>query len=559
MKAGVLLAAVLAAGSCADAAFAVGPPVGVNLESLADWARLQPFVDMIKTSRAWGTADAPWQETKQVDAQGWPTGDAGVVVAVRTLDTGDEGRSYQYLVPGTYRLRFTGKATVTPTASRDVDVRNPRYDAASNRSSVDVVVGTRATQMMLSFRNTTDGVRDVSLLRPGYADDETFTREFISALAPFRIVRFMDYQASNLTRLRAWNDRTTPASASQATNKGGAYEYIVQIANELGKDVWINIPVLADDEHVRSLAQLLKQKLAPGRVVYLEYSNELWNAQFPQTEDNRNAAVAEAIAGDTTLTNGTHCTKAQFDSANGGACNPHWAGYFRVGKRIVRISRIFAEVFGPGAINTTIRPVYATQWANPAIAEQVLKNIATYRGKPSSLLYGVAVAPYFNIPQEMIKSTTLTVPQLLQALQASIDNTYGPFFAVGTDVRGAHSRGTPYSGGDWSRATHKALADYYHIKSMAYEGGVDLGQSEANALVKLQANRDPKMGELVKRELAQWFGCGNDTFMYFNLTSAWNRHGYWGLTNDPGDLDSPKYAAARQVAQSAPSDWKTCR
>ena len=94
---------------------------------------------------------------------------------------------------------------------------------------------------------------------------------------------------------------------------------------------------------------------------------------------------------------------------------------------------------------------------------------------------------------------------------------------------------------------------------MAYEGGLDLAQSDVNALVKMQANRDPRMGDIVRNELAQWYGCGNDLFMYFNLSSAWARHGFWGLTNDPADLSTPKYAAARTVAESARSDWKTCR
>jgi hypothetical protein len=58
----------------------------------------------------------------------------------------------------------------------------------------------------------------------------------------------------------------------------------VQIANELGKDIWINVPALVDDAYVRSLAELLQRTLAPDRAVYVEYSNELWNTQFPQAE-----------------------------------------------------------------------------------------------------------------------------------------------------------------------------------------------------------------------------------------------------------------------------------
>ncbi|MDB5915005.1 MAG: Cellulose-binding domain protein [Ramlibacter sp.] len=535
------------------------PPLGVNLEALDDWARLQPFADLMKTSRPWGTADAPWDEKAVVDAQGWPTGDASVVAVLRTFDAGDENSAYRYLKPGVYALSFLGKARVTLTSSQDVEVRNYLHDPATNRSTADVVVGAAATQIMLGFRETSGGVRDVSLLRPGYTAAQTFTDEFRQAVAPFGVLRLMDYLASNSTRLRSWQERTTPASATQAGRNGGSYEYAIQMANELGKDLWINVPVLADDEYVRSLAQMLKRDLSPQRTVYLEYSNELWNTQFPQTADNRNAAVAEAIAGDKTLTGGTLCTQATFDAATGGPCNAYWAGYFRVGKRLVRISQIFGEVFGPEAINTRVRPVYAAQWASSAIAEQVLKNIATYRGKPSSLLYAVAGAPYVNLPQEMITATTSTPDQIHAALQTSLDTDYAPYFTVGAFVAGSYVRGTAYNGGDFTRATQKAIADYYGIKSFAYEGGPDLGQSDASALAKRAANLDPRMGNIVTSQLAQWYGCGNDLFVYFNLTSAWNKFGHWGLTNDAGNLNSPKYAAARRVAESSRSEWNTCR
>jgi hypothetical protein len=534
-------------------------PFGVNLEALTDWARISPFVDMMKTSRVWGSADAPWTATTQVDALGWPTGDAGVVVAVRTLDAGDEANPYpyQFLTPGVYRLRFTGKATITHISSPNVSITNYKHDAASNRSTADVVIGKNAPQLMLSFRNTSGGVRDVSLLRPGYDDQQTFTNEFIQAVSPFGVLRFMDYLSTNQTRVESWKDRTTPASATQASEKGGAYEYIVQMANELGKDIWINVPARADDAYVRALAELLKKTLAPGRVVYVEYSNEVWNWMFPQAVDNRDAALKEAVAGDTTLTNGTKCTKAMFNASKGDNCNIYWAAYFRVGKRLVNISRIFSEVFGAEAVNSTIRPVYAAQWGNPSIAELVLKNIATYRGKPSSSIYGLATAPYFNIPPELVTSTSATADQLLRAALSSQEKVYSPYFAAGVQKGNALVR-RPYQGEDLGRPTHKALADFYGIKSLAYEGGLDFGQSGVNARAKLQANRDPRMGEIVKAELAQWYGCGNDLFMYFSLSSPWQQHGYWGLTNNGLDLNTPKYVAAREVSESARANFKSC-
>ncbi|MBL0392012.1 hypothetical protein JJ685_12800 [Ramlibacter monticola] len=530
-------------------------PLGVNLEGLWDWARLQPFADTMKSSRPWGTPEAPWDEAAAVDALGWPTGDAGVVVNVRTFEPGDEGKRYRYMTPGVYRLRFTGRATVT--SGSDIVIRNYVYDAVTNKSRAEVVVGPATTQLMLAFRNTNKGVRDVSLRRPDVNDTQTFTSQFVQALAPFQVVRFMDFLRTNGNPVRTWAERTEPTSGTQVTPKGAAYEYAIQLANELGKDIWINVPALADDAYVRSLALLLKQRLALGRVVYVEYSNELWNFQFSQARDNMNAAMAEAIAGDTTLTKGQSCTQALFN-ASSGECNPYWAGYYRVGKRTVRVARIFSEVFGAAAMNKQVRVVYATQFANPGVAEQVLKNIATYRATPSSLLYGVATAPYFYLSPELANAPAATKDQVLHSLQTSLRTEDEPFFAAGVKENGLFVR-RAYTGGNFTGASHKALADYYGLKSLAYEGGPDLGQSAANGAAKIAANRDPAMGELVKSEVGQWLGCGNDLFMYFSLSSAWDRYGYWGLTNDPSDLAGAKYTAARDIANSARSAWTTCR
>ena len=46
----------------------------------------------------------------------------------------------------------------------------------------------------------------------------------------------------------------------------------------------------------------------------------------------------------------------QLFAANAGECNPYWAGYYRVGKRTVRIAQIFSEVYGPGYGLVGMRP-----------------------------------------------------------------------------------------------------------------------------------------------------------------------------------------------------------
>ncbi len=532
-------------------------PLGVNLEGISDWARLQPFVDLMKSARPWGTVDAPWDEAAQVNDRGWPTGDASVVVSIRNVEPGDEGKSYRYITPGVYKLKFLGRATVGTIASDNVTIRNAKYYAATNTTTADVEVGTGANQLMLSFRNTSGGVRNVSLRTPGYSNYATFTSQLRRAIAPFKVVRFMDFLHTNDNPVRRWSQRTKPNSGSQASTKGASYEYAIALANQLDKDMWINIPVNADNDYVRSLAELLKSKLEPGRVVYVEYSNELWNFMFSQATDNMNAAVDEAVAGDTTLTNGQVCTRAKF-AEGAGDCNPYWAGYYRVGKRTVRIGQIFKNVFGAAAFENRVRVVYPAQFANPGIAEQVLKNIAKYRGKPSTHIHGIATAPYFYLDEELASSTGATTTQILNSLDKSLATENEPYFAAGMNVNGAFTR-KAYNGADYTGASHKALADYYGLKSLAYEGGPDLRQQPVNIPAKIAANRSAKMGTLVKREISQWFGCGNDLFMHFSLTSQWDQYGYWGLTNDPTDLSGAKYQAARAVAQSPKSEFTTCR
>jgi hypothetical protein len=515
----------------------------VNVEGLADYSRISPFVDLMKTSRRWGLPDAPWNEDAPTDANGWPTVDAGTVVKLVQTDEGD---TPSFIAPATYKLKFSGVATVGLAASPGITIGAQSYDPATNTGTADVVVGSGAYQLILTFRNTAGGVKNVTLRPPGYADSETFSAEFKQAVAPFGTLRFMDFLSTNNSAVKTWAERTIPASATQATTKGGAYEYAIQMANELGKDIWINIPVNADDDFVRQLASLLNTTFAPGRVVYFEYDNELWNWMFQHSGVNMDMAINEAVAGDTSLTAGVQCTRDQLNAGAPEQCNKWWAALLRVPKRTVAISKIFSEVMGAAAMNTRFRPVLATQFGYRAIGEQQLKYMAKYHGAPKTFVYGVAGAPYFTMTADQIASTTLTVDQILASLQANVDTEFAPSFRTG-----------PYAGGDWTNVTQKALADFYGIKSLAYEGGLDMGQSAANTANKMAAVKDARMGAIAKSALDQWFGCGNDLFLYYSLSSGWGSYGYWGLTNKASSLDTPRYNAAKQVAQSAPAT--TCR
>jgi len=188
----------------------------------------------------------------------------------------------------------------------------------------------------------------------------------------------------------------------------------------------------------------------------------------------------------------------------------------------------------------------------------VLKNIATYRGKPSSFLYGVAAAPYFYLDEELARWSRLDAATVHMSLQKSLEREVLPYLAPGVTKGETFRKGVPYTGGDWTQPSLKGLADYYGLQSMAYEGGPDLRQEEAGQPAKFAASMDPRMGSLMERLLDQWFACGNGLFVHFTLTSPYGRYGHWGLTNDARDLRTPKYMAVAAAAKRAAPDTRRC-
>ena len=296
----ILLAIAIAAGPYADR-------LGVGLEGLG--GRGLEFVDAMKTSRRWEGVDGGEVKT---DAHGWPLEDARCVVfdlrpAFAWAPPMDDPDAYQIDVSGTYHLSFQGKADLSSGEDPDsFSIVGKRYDPAKNRTVADLVLPKGHALMILQFRNTQGGVRNVRLIRPGYPVDtrQTFTAPFLKAAGLFPVLRFMDWLQSNGTNpfygdaknTTEWSDRKLPDDASQSDTRkksGVAWEYVVELANQTGKDVWINVPIAASDAYVTELAGLLRRDLKPGIHIYIELDNEVWNWGFLQATYNRMAAEAE--------------------------------------------------------------------------------------------------------------------------------------------------------------------------------------------------------------------------------------------------------------------------
>lgn len=367
------------------------PQLGINIRRLGFDAGDQLFADAMKDPNAWSNDLANPGDTTSltpVDARGWPKTDSGIQIIHSLNDD----------VAGTYALSFTGQATVSPVAAEPgVMVQNAVYDPLANATTAQVIVPPGLHDLELDFTNTlrlpTDlsatGITDVSLMRPisvgsstSYSPSTIFTAPILQLLSHFSALRFMDYSLTNNNWQVNWSDRTVPDQV-QTDGRGGAWEYAVALANQAGKDMWINIPARASDDYVTRLAQLITYGsdgvnpytgpqgsavsgsnpspvpaggpvwagLKPGLHVYVEYSNEVWNSSFGQYGQNLQAAIAEVNAGGSAL---------NYDNVDS---EPVWAIRRQV-ERTVQISNLFRAVVGSAAMMAAIRPVYEWQYGN---------------------------------------------------------------------------------------------------------------------------------------------------------------------------------------------------
>jgi len=244
------------------------------------------------------------------------------------------------------------------------------------------------------------------------------------------------------------------------------WEVLIRLANEAKRDLWINVPPNATAEYVTGLATLLKETLDPTLVIYIEYSNEVWNWTFETAKWNLNAAVQE-------VTQGGDPGHLDFDK-----CGNHgyWA-WRRVAWKLASILDQFDAVFGKEARNVRFRGVYASQigggggtgdWGGGA-AQNALLWTRHQLGMPGDFFYAIAGAPYFGLG-EATHWANLTADMVLNISRQ----------VVGDMI--------PNAGNNWTASavmTYGAMARWNGLRFVGYEGGPDY----AGDIVQPGANR----------------------------------------------------------------------
>ncbi len=496
-------------------------PLGLNLGSLNYYAPSVPFVDGMKTADDPQTTDAngdgEWNtelmEQLPRDAAGYP---------LEVPYAGPAIASPQWVRYAVLRLVYGGSYTLLYDG--DGDFEFPTVPVEISRRSpgmLQLEIPERDAPLFLTItRSRKDNhVRNLRLLLPGFEPSATaaYHPRFLERIQGASVLRFMDWQRTNDSKLARFDDRALP-ERTQASWRGASFETMIDLANQAGADPWFCVPHLADDDFVQRMATLLRDRLAPGRVLYVEYSNELWNGIFSQYEYVAQRGCSEGL--------------------QEGSCNDDaermWAGTRWTARRAAQVFAIFERVFGGSerlvrvlggqAANVTRNEVLLEAFNDPAI------NPNTPRAD------ALAIAPYFghvvNALAEDQPPSSVTVDLILKRTGESI----------ATQVRDA-------------TRSNKRLADKFGLRLVAYEGGQhlvatgSLADDEALTEKLIAANRDPRMAALYRQMFDAWYKeSGRELMVLFNSAELPGKHGSWGLleSQEQPMERAPKYRAYRE-------------
>ena len=504
-------------------------PMGTNLESVSYWSPQLPFVDVMKFSGDWISGDnANWDngQTLNLDNNGW----------IRSLAPGQHAKKLllrdigNHYPAGQYLVRYKGEGTLKfQFAARVISQKAGEVLLEVTPDSNGIYVGIETT-------NPANYLRDIVITMPGgVCEGDMFTqvaaanqcgsRRFLSfadyprsilfhpafaeRLRSYGVLRFMDWASTNGSKVTNWAERTPLSFHTWATARGVPIEVMIALANRMGAHPWFTMPHMADDTYVRNFAQTVKGHLSPALGVYAEYSNEVWNAMFPQYSY--------------ALEQGRLQTPA-IDNMQYYALRSQATG--KIFKDALTAPRVVA-VLGGQAVNT---------WT-------ATHGMDYLKSRGATGIDAIAIAPYFAImpnPEEAATYTAMTMDALFELVRTKI---------------------IPETTAD--SAKYRAATRSYGVRLIGYEGGQHmvgvLGAQNNDALSTLfnSFNRDPRIKSLYATYFAGWKQAGGELFVHFNDISTLSKWGRWGAleyVTQPRE-QAPKFDAIQSFIEQNPVWW----
>lgn len=498
------------------------PPLAVGLNGLADWSTAQPFLDHFKMARPWhgvvdgryGAVDFPTLQAQGViDADGWVTAIPPGVQAVSAVLLTELDPQADDLAER-YQLTWEGEGQLELRGGTDLEV-------TPGRILFDFVPG---FQSMLEIRLSavTTPIRNIRVIQldnlARHAAGHVFRCEWLDRIRNYRLLRFMDWMATNGSDQRGWEGRPQVRDAFY-TWRGAPVELMVQLANETGADPWFNIPHLADADWITGFATHVRDHLSPDLRPHYEYSNEMWNMGFQQTQ----WAIEES--------------RAIWPGQGDGFMQLYAA-------RAVAMADVLQGIHGADCVKIISSQTHWLGLEGAALDAPNWRADNPLRRAPAEYFDAYAVSGYFDggldRPENVARVRALLAhaPEAQARARLRDQMLHGGWPESGRTV--ANLRET------WEY--HARIARARNLRLIMYEGGThitpppEVQADPALAAFYLRFNYSAEMGQVYTAAMDEWRAAGGALFNLFVECARSADYGYWGLQRHLGD-ENPRWAA----------------
>ncbi len=493
--------------------------IGTNISGVASWETNLQLVDIMKKCQEWhsqsiGDTSYTWDSGFAKDLSyrpdGYPTKIPQTVA----------GSTYPQKVAaiwekmsdwptGQYIVLYDGKGKIVFSGSID-----SYQETSPGRIELNISDTTGIMEMSIDSSDVNDPIRNIRILLPG--TEATYTTQpfytpWLDRLAPFKIIRFMDWGHTNNwgqvdeytigpNEMVDWTARSKTDYYTYTHFKGVPYELMVKLLNDTDKDGWICVPHTASENYIRTMADYFRDNLESGRHLYIEYSNEIWNWDFGQTNWLYQYG----------------CVETGMDWPEGIVpyiqnCMDYWTEEFA--GQLDRITRVVA---------------IQTSWLD--VAQRVVNNM-----NPDSY-DAIAATYYFGFSDQG---------------ESALDNLGASATVADIDFYARENWPTELG---YIRSID-SLAKSKNKKLVFYEGGQSLlpnpeGETPSYAKALLDIQRAPEMYNLYNDwyDSIRTFQSGNSPLLLMNYSFVGSRsaeYGSWGIleysNQDTSQIPAPKY------------------
>ena len=376
---------------------------------------------------------------------------------------------------------------------------------------------------------------------------EIFNPAWTTRINGFKALRFMDWMRTNHSTQSEWANRPKVGDVNYS-KRGVPVEIMLALANHLNIDPWFNMPHLADDAYLKTFATLVRDTLNPDLQAYVEFSNEVWNWQFAQTQWADEQARAR-----------WHTKGA-------------WVQYY--GLRAAETAQIWSGVYGDEADARLINLI-STQTGWLGLEKQILEApLWKDHPMPAKSFDAYAIAGYFgrvlgtddrtDLVKTWIKDSRNTA--ILQATEQGLTGAAHDAYVQAHQYDTANAlAGQDMLDGSVSGDASGSLAQYfnktlpYHagvaqehgLDLIMYEGGThvvgigEVANDEDLTEFYTQLNYSDEMGTLYIHLISGWHKAGGKLFNAFSDVMRPSKWGSWGALRYLSD-DNPRWDALMQ-------------